>query len=50
MQRTSFDDMSAPEGEKPKIAIVGAGLTGLLAAHGLKKVGRPSPPLCDMSY
>jgi 2-polyprenyl-6-methoxyphenol hydroxylase-like FAD-dependent oxidoreductase len=30
----------------PKVAIVGAGLTGLLAAHGLKKV-RHVPDLPD---
>lgn len=38
------------EGPAPRIAILGAGLTGLLAAHGLKKVrpirmGGSSPEL-----
>ncbi|CAK7233866.1 hypothetical protein SBRCBS47491_008756 [Sporothrix bragantina] len=31
--------MTSSTGSSPKVAIVGAGLTGLLAAHGLKKNG-----------
>jgi NADPH-dependent 2,4-dienoyl-CoA reductase/sulfur reductase-like enzyme len=32
-------DMSTPNTSKRTVAIVGAGLTGLLAAQGLKQVG-----------
>jgi 2-polyprenyl-6-methoxyphenol hydroxylase-like FAD-dependent oxidoreductase len=31
--------MSGMEAQSPKVAIIGAGLTGLLTAHGLKKAG-----------
>jgi len=41
--------MASPESAKPKVAIVGAGITGLLPAQGLQKVRPPVRPPVDRS-